>query len=65
MVSKAGQNDDFSKTVSKWIETVKGGLEIDDETYREMLSECVGAIIRSVQGRDAVSLGGHGPGPLA
>ena len=40
--------DDFAGAVSKWSEAVKGGLEVSDETYGRMLSECVGAIMRSV-----------------
>ena len=40
--------DDFPGAVAKWSEAIKGGLEVDDDTYGRILSECVAAIMRSV-----------------
>ena len=40
--------DDFAGAVARWSEAIKAGMEVDDATYERMLSECVGAIMRSV-----------------
>lgn len=52
--------EDFAGAVARWSEAIKAGMEVDDATYERMLSECVGAIMRSVSKQGVQSRTGVG-----
>lgn len=46
------QADSFADGILAWLEAFKDGGDVDDDTYRRMITECTGCMLRIVMSRE-------------